>query len=190
MIFTIDAMNGIAAGDVTLAFRRWATARVTAGSRQRNSLGVVEITSVDAIDSITDDEARAAGFRDAAKAMTAVDRISRGGTLFRIGVRYVGADPRHALRVDADLGPGELADLRRRLSGMDRGEPWTEAYLRLIAGSPGVVARELATRVGIERDRFKLRVRRLKDLGLTESLDVGYRISPRGQAVIEAMTER
>ena len=73
---------------------------------------------------------------------------------------------------------------------MDRDQPWTEAYLRLIAANPGVVARELAARVGMERDPFKIRVRRLKDLGLTESLDVGYRISPRGQAVIEAMTER
>ena len=189
-MFTIDAMHGIAAGDVTLAFRRWTTARVTPGSRQRNTLGVVEITSVDAIDSITDDEARAAGFRDAAQALAAVDRTSRGGILYRIGVRYVGADPRLELRDDADLSREALAELRRRLARMDRGQPWTEAYLRLIAANPGVVARELAARVGMERDPFKIRVRRLKDLGLTESLDVGYRISPRGQAVLDAMTER
>ena len=36
----------------------------------------------------------------------------------------------------------------------------------------------------MERDPFKIRVRRLKDLGLTESLDVGYRISPRGAAAV------
>jgi predicted flap endonuclease-1-like 5' DNA nuclease len=29
-------------------------------------------------------------------------------------------------------------------------------------------------------------VRKLKELGLTESLDIGYRISPRGAAVIDA----
>ncbi len=92
-------------------------------------------------------------------------------------MRYVGADPRLELREDADLSREALAELRRRLARMDRDQPWTEAYLRLIAANPGVVARELATHVGMERDPFKIRVRRLKDLGLTESLDVGYRIA-------------
>ena len=39
---------------------------------------------------------------------------------------------------------------------------------------------ELAAAAGQERAYFKLRVRRLKALGLTESLEVGYRLSPRG----------
>jgi ribosomal protein S19E (S16A) len=33
---------------------------------------------------------------------------------------------------------------------------------------------------------FKLRVRRLKELGLTESLPKGYRVSPRGRAFLDA----
>lgn len=33
--------------------------------------------------------------------------------------------------------------------------------------------------------RFKQRVRKLKGMGLTESLDVGYRLSPRGARVRE-----
>jgi hypothetical protein len=32
---------------------------------------------------------------------------------------------------------------------------------------------------------FKRDVRRLKELGLTESLEVGYRLSPRGRAFLE-----
>ena len=42
----------------------------------------------------------------------------------------------------------------------------------------------LAARAGIDRPTFKQRVRRLKALGLTESLEVGYRLSPRGEAVL------
>jgi hypothetical protein len=33
-------------------------------------------------------------------------------------------------------------------------------------------------------------VRKLKELGLTESLEVGYRLSPRGQVVLDAARRR
>jgi hypothetical protein len=36
--------------------------------------------------------------------------------------------------------------------------------------------------MGRERLAFKTDVRKLKALGLTESLPVGYRLSPRGEA--------
>lgn len=38
--------------------------------------------------------------------------------------------------------------------------------------------------LGQERTPFKRRVRRLKELGLTESLRVGYRLSPRALAYL------
>lgn len=150
-------------------------------------MGVIEIVSVDPVDTISDDEARAAGYSDAGEAQAIVDSWRRRGVLYRIGVRYVGADPRHELGERAELSDDEIAALRERLAGMDRGDDWTESYLRLIASRPGVVARELAAQVDMERDRFKIRVRRLKDLGLTESLPVGYRISPRGAALLRAL---
>jgi hypothetical protein len=34
---------------------------------------------------------------------------------------------------------------------------------------------------------FKAAARKLKNLGLTESLDVGYRISPRGRVVLKML---
>ena len=52
----------------------------------------------------------------------------------------------------------------------------------LIAARPAVRAGDLADELGRERLSFKTDVRKLKALGLTESLEVGYRISPRGQA--------
>ena len=187
MIFTLETLRGIAEGRITLAFRRWQSPRVKVGSRQRNSMGVIEIVSVEPVDTISNQDAVTAGFADAAAALAVIDKKSRGGSLYRVGLRYVGADPRHALREHADLTADELDAVRERLRRMDRGDPWTESYLRLIAANPGAVARELAAQVGMERDPFKIRVRRLKNLGLTESLDVGYRISARGEAVLASI---
>jgi hypothetical protein len=47
-----------------------------------------------------------------------------------------------------------------------------------------VRAPDLAAREGLDVPRFKRRVRQLKGLGLTISLPVGYRISPRGKAFL------
>ncbi len=71
---------------------------------------------------------------------------------------------------------------------MDRAadEPWTWRTLAQIRDHPGVVSTELAAEVGEERAYFKLRVRRLKALGLTESLEIGYLLSPRGEALLAA----
>ena len=44
----------------------------------------------------------------------------------------------------------------------------------------------LAEQLGMDRPAFKLNVRKLKALGLTESLEVGYRLSPRGAAFLAA----
>jgi hypothetical protein len=40
---------------------------------------------------------------------------------------------------------------------------------------------------GLDTHAFKLNVRKLKNLGLTESLGTGYRLSPRGAAVLERL---
>ena len=46
-------------------------------------------------------------------------------------------------------------------------------------------AGDLASALGYETAWFKTNVRKLKALGLTESLEVGYRLSPRGRAFLE-----
>jgi DNA-binding IclR family transcriptional regulator len=60
--------------------------------------------------------------------------------------------------------------------------PWTATTLDVIGRSPGTVSTVLADEVGVDRATFKRRVRQLKELGFTESLEVGYRLSPRGEA--------
>ena len=56
--------------------------------------------------------------------------------------------------------------------------------LALIADRPAVRAPDLAASLGRDTLTFKRDVRKLKELGLTESLEVGYRISPRGAALL------
>ncbi|MGW4480500.1 hypothetical protein [Rhodococcus triatomae] len=187
MIFTAASLDGIAAGTVTLAFRRWDRPRVRPGGQQRTRIGVIAFDAVDEIDAaaVTDDDARAAGFADAVTLLTFVDRKAHGPRLYRITLRAAGPDPRAVLRADADLSDDDAAGVRRRLARMDANGPWTEATLRLIAARPAVVSTELAPEVGMDRPTFKQKVRRLKELGLTESLDVGYRISPRGRALLD-----
>jgi hypothetical protein len=100
-----------------------------------------------------------------------------------------GPDRRVALRGADELDSGDVAALNTKLDRMDRAadQPWTRHTLRQIQRLPGVVSTELAAEVGQERHAYKLRVRRLKALGLTESLERGYRLSPRGVAYLAAL---
>jgi hypothetical protein len=105
-----------------------------------------------------------------------------------IALHHAGADPRHDLRQQDDLSDDEINDMKNRLARMDTRSssgPWTTTTLKLIAKNPGKRATELAEAVKIETKRFKTNVRKLKELGLTESLKVGYRLSPRGEVVFE-----
>ena len=43
--------------------------------------------------------------------------------------------------------------------------------------------------MGKEKQWFKLNVRKLKNLGLTESKSTGYTISPRGKAFLENLSK-
>jgi hypothetical protein len=178
---TLDA---IAAGTVTLAFRRWDRPRTRPGGTQRTAIGVLEFTSVEAVGEadLTVDDAVAAGFADLAALRAAQ---AGDGQLYRIALRLAGPDPRVALRSRARLTAAARAELAARLERLDRASrsgPWTTAVLDLIAANPGVRAPDLAAALGRETLPFKRDVRKLKELGLTESLEVGYRHSPRGRA--------
>lgn len=183
----------IEAGEVTLTFRRWKRGQVIAGNTYRTAAGRLVVTSVDEVDpaTITDREARAAGAADA-DALRADLRGQPGWPVYRIGLRpATDPDPRAALQADADLSPEDVAELDRRLDRLDRASTWgawTMPTLRLIEARPATLAADLAAEFGRERDPFKLDVRKLKNLGLTESLAVGYRLSPRGRAYLTATT--
>ena len=77
-----------------------------------------------------------------------------------------------------------MTELDTRLARYDAHGPWTRETLELIAARPATRAGDLAAELGRERLPFKADVRKLKALGLTESLEVGYRLSPRGSAYL------
>ncbi len=191
MLFRNHFLRGIRQGEVTLAFRRWRRPSVRSGGTLKTAIGVVRIGAVRQVpqSSITTREARAAGYESTSELRAELNRRV-AGSIYRIEVSYVGDDPRIALRNQNRLTTVDLAEIKGRLERLDRASrhgPWTLTTLRLVGAEPGVRAGDLATRVGQEKERLKLNVRKLKNLGLTESLETGYRLSPRGRRVLDAL---
>jgi hypothetical protein len=177
-LFRPSDLEGIAAGTVTLAFRRWDRPRVKVGSRQRTRVGVVEFTSCEPVEAISQEDARAAGFASPDEVEA---RMRKTGRVYRVGLRLAGPDPRVALR-EAEPDEAVFAALAKW--------PWALDYLQAIADRPAVRAPDLAGSFGRETAAFKRDVRKLKELGLTESLEVGYRLSPRGASVLRVLATR
>lgn len=192
MLFRADVLDSIARGEVTTAVRRWRRPTVRAGGTLTTRIGVLAIDAVEVLGpgELTDEDARAAGATSAAT-LLAEPSLDRDGELYLIRFRLAGEDPRIDLRAQDQLDDAELDDLRRRLERMDGRSahgPWTRPTLQLIATHEGVRAADLAAELGRERADFKADVRKLKALGLTESLEVGYRLSPRGRVVHERLS--
>jgi hypothetical protein len=192
VLFRQETLRGIEAGEVTLAFRRWRRPTVRAGGTLRTRVGVLAIESVEPIEEadISEADARRAGAADRAEL---IGRLRPEGTLYRVEFRLAGPDPRIALRERADLSEAERAAIDARLARLDaasRHGPWTATVLELIERRPATRAPDLAAELGRETAPFKADVRKLKELGLTESLERGYRLSPRGRAYLTAPRRR
>jgi hypothetical protein len=185
---------GIARGEITLTFRRWKRCQVVARHRYRTAAGRIEVDAVEVVDParISGADARRAGYPDRA-ALLADLRGDDSMPTYRIRFHAVeGPDERAELAAQPSLSADERADLDRRLNRLDRASshaPWTRAVLETIAQHPGVRAADLAAGFGRETQPFKIDVRKLKNLGLTISLEVGYRLSPRGEAYLWGVSE-
>jgi len=190
MLFKSRFWPGLGDGSITLTFRRWRRAQVKPGGSYRTPAGVLVVDEVGVVDpdAITAREAKRAGYASVAELRRELDAYP--GTVHRVRFHHAGEDPRIALRAEAKLSPEDWTKLAARLERLDRASrhgAWTERVLRLIAGRPGVRAGDLAQSLGRDQPSFKLDVRKLKELGLTESLEVGYRLSPRGRAVLRRL---
>lgn len=189
MLFRQRFWPGIADGSVTVAFRRWKRPTVRVGGTLRTTGGLIAIDSIDAVavERISDADVLAAGFASREALIAELD--ARGdGPVYRVGFHLAGPDPRDELRAQATFSGEERAALAARLARLDaaaKDGPWTATVLALIREQPGVRAGDLAAGLGRETRPFKLDVRKLKALGLTESLEVGYRLSPRGRAYLD-----
>lgn len=188
MLLTNEVLEGIVNGKVDRVFRKWARPTVRAGGTLKTRRGVLEILSLGVVarSALTEQDAKRSGSVSLEQLLRALDR-GAGQEIYRIGVRFGGVDPRIELRTKALTSPEELRAMVIRLDRMDASStagPWTRQSLRLIHENPARRAEDLAKMLGWEKRPFKTQVRKLKTLGLTQSLEIGYRLSPRGESLM------
>lgn len=193
MLIKDDVVEEIRTGQITVLFRRWSRPGAKAGGTQMTQGGVVGIDSVEVVteDEVTDADAVTAGYTSKDELIEHLNY--RDDPIYRIRVHFAGEDPRIELREKADLSEAELAEIIEKLHKLDNNSkrgPWTQAYLQVIQDMPNTYSGLLANYLGLSIPEFKPWVRKLKALGLTASLHPGYRLSPRGEKVLEALGRR
>ena len=193
LLFKKAFFEGLTSGTTTLTFRRWSKPHVKVGGRYRcHPIGVLEVDelTVVTVKSITARDARDAGFpsRDALVAYLAeLGPLDDASEVHRVALRFAGDGDRVAIALDDQLTGEQVADLRARLARFDANGRWTMQAFSLIDAQPRVAASKLAASLSRETVPFKEDVRKLKKLGLTQSFEVGYEISPRGRAYLAAI---
>jgi hypothetical protein len=195
MLIKNKVIEKIITGEVTLIFRRWKRAGVKTGGTQMTQKGLLAIDAVEIVPegTITETDAKAAGFASKQELFDSMPPAEEGLDIYRIKLHYAGEDPRKALRANDKVTKTELDEIMAKLRKLDENSQrgnWTEVYLQLIHDQPNTHARILAESLGLDIPRFKPWVRKLKALGLTESLRPGYRLSPRGQKVLKALRQK
>lgn len=194
MLFEQRLRDGLHNGTITVAYRRWRRSQVLAGHRYRTGRDLVQVEAVDRVEAADIDAAaaREAGYDAVADLLRGL-RGDAEVPLYRIRFRRLDEpDPRDELAAADALTPGEVAAIAARLGRMDaasRRGPWTAEVLNLIAARPATSSVELASVLSWERQDLKRHIRRLKEQGLTISLEVGYRLSPRGAAYVRAVCD-
>lgn len=153
---------------------------------------VIASVSTTALSDLSESDALQAGYASL-EALLAELKEREGGSVYRVEFGELRADPRIALREERVLTQEqrrELLDKLHRLDARSPDGPWTLRVLELIRSHPGVRAAKLSALAGHDKERFKVNVRKLKNLGLTESLEVGYRVSPRGLVLLRAVNSQ
>jgi hypothetical protein len=197
LLFQKRFHEGLKRGQVRLTFRTWDKPHVRAGGRYRcHPIGVLEVDRIDRVRvaEIGEADALLAGFASRAElvAYLAENRpVAEDTELYRVELHHGGDGDRVALALAADLGAEDVDAIRGRLERLDRsggdGRPWTRRTLELIEKRPRIAASRLAAHLGRDTLPFKVDVRKLKRLGLTQSFEVGYELSPRGRAYLAAV---
>lgn len=198
LLFTKRFHEGLVSGAVTVTFRRWEKPHVKVGGRYRcHPIGVLEVDEVVQVKvrDIVDGDAVAAGFGDRAEliafmATAREEKLTAATSVFRVKLHHGGDGDRQAIALDDALTADDVKTIREKLARMDKDEPWTKKTLALIDAHPRIAASQLAAKVKRETLPFKVDVRKLKKLGLTQSFEVGYEISPRGRAYLAAIKKK
>jgi hypothetical protein len=196
LLFKKAFHEGLKSGEITLTFRRWQKPHVKPGGRYRcHPIGVLEVDAVKlvTVKSLTSRDAKRAGFasREALVGYLAeLGPLDDETEIHRVELHHGGDGDRVQLALDDQLAPDDVEVIRGKLARMDAKSPWTMQTLALIEEHPQIAASKLAAKVGRETEPFKIDVRKLKKLGLTQSFEVGYEIAPRGRAYLQAIRAR
>ncbi|HVS11985.1 MAG TPA: ASCH domain-containing protein [Planctomycetota bacterium] len=202
LLFQKRFHEGLTSGAITLTFRAWDKPRVKPGGRYRcHPIGVLEVDSIRRVSlkEIRESDAERAGFASRAEllgylapylATGSKDEVDPNTELWRVELHHGGDGDRVETALEDQLTTGDVEEIRRRLARLDAREPWTLETLRLIEKQPRVAASRLAAKLGRETAPFKVDVRKLKKLGLTQSFEIGYEVSPRGRAYLRAIGTR
>ncbi len=185
---------GLVDGSVTRTFRLWEKPHVKVGGRYRvHPIGVVEVEAVArvALGTLTDADARRGGFESKAElleymAPVAKTPLTNETPVFDVTLKHGGDGDRVSLALETDLTKDDVLELHAKLTKWDGRAPWTMTTLKLIKRRPRIAASKLAASLGRETLPFKQDVVKLKKLGLTQSFEVGYEVSPRGLAFMKA----
>ncbi|WP_157983989.1 hypothetical protein [Nesterenkonia muleiensis] len=191
MILTDRIAHAVAAGEVTVAYRRWKRPRVKPGATFRTVAGLVRVETIESVPAgeVTEDDARRAGYASLDD-LTATFRGVEVDPVFRIGLSWVAPDARDALAADADLTPDDVASIDALLDRLDARIPWARTTLARLQREPGITADSLTEGLPVGKESLKRRIRTLKEHGLTLSLQVGYELSDRGHAYLGATDQQ
>ena len=181
---------GLRDGSVTLTFRRWKKPLVRPAGRYRcHPIGVLEVDTLTQVTvaEITTEDARRSGFASKAELLAYMleaspEPLPPDATVYRVELHYGGDGDRVETALETSLSEDARRELEKAVSKLDGSEPWTLRTLLLIREHPRVAASKLAPHFDLPTPEFKARVVKLKKLGLTQSFEVGYEVSPRGHA--------
>jgi hypothetical protein len=193
LLFKKAFWEGLTSGAITVTFRRWKKPHVRPGGRYRcHPIGVLEVDDVRLVKvgSLTASDAIRAGFSSLESLvayLAELGPLDDDTEIYRVELRHGGDGDRVSIALDDQLTAEDVAGIREKLARMDRKAPWTMQTFALIDTQPRIAASKLAAQVGRETAPFKADVVKLKKLGLTQSFEVGYEISPRGRAYLAAI---
>jgi hypothetical protein len=170
-----------------MAFRKWKRPTVKQGGALNTPIGLLAIDEVSIVTSVSDFELIQSGYEDRDELQKELSK-STGNTLFRIKFHLSGEDPHISLRNKTNLSSEELLKLNQKIVRFNNSKiypGWATKVLKTIQQNPGESAASISEAVGYEKDWLKPSIRKLKELGLTINLEIGYSISPRGNAYLQ-----
>ncbi len=187
MQFDTQGSASVLSGRITVSFRNWKRPHAAVGGvyrlRPSGAVKVIGVRTVRLCD-IEADDLRRAGF-DSGADIARFLKLPESANVTRVEFELTDEPAGKPLpKLSAD-------DVVTRLQATDRrsAAPWTAGVLALIRSHPATRAGDLAPRMGWDTPAFKANVRKLKALGLTQSLETGYRLTDLGEQVAALMDD-